>query len=71
MKLLAKLGCRAVFALDKGVDVTQDHNIKKLKQYINVEYLKDTDGLLNEKDAPVDKGPEVFRELYENRRKLQ
>ena len=68
MKLLAKLGCRTVFALDKDVDIRSDHNIRKLANYVNVEYLLDRDGLLNEKDSPVDRGEEVFRQLYEQRK---
>lgn len=71
MKILAKLGCRVVFALDKDVAVWEDHNIQKLKQYVNVEYLFDRAGSLDQKDAPVDKGREVFSELYGNRIKLR
>lgn len=67
MKVLAKLGCDVVFALDKEVDVRQDHNIERLKSYVNVFYLKDKDDLLDEKDAPVDKGQEVFQKLYERK----
>lgn len=67
MKILAKLGYRVVFALDKDVDVRKDHNVNKLKQYVKVEYLYDRDNLLDDKDAPVDKGEEIFRRLYENR----
>lgn len=67
MKILAKLGCDVVFALDKEVDIRQDHNIAKLKSYVNVFYLQDKENLLDEKDAPVDKGQEVFQKLYERR----
>lgn len=67
LKILAKLGCRVVFALDRDVRIFDDHNIKKLKNYVNVEFLFDKDGLLDEKDAPVDKGKEVFEKLYEER----
>lgn len=67
LKILAKLGCRVVFALDKDVRIRDDHNINKLKQYVNVEYLWDREDLLDEKDAPVDKGLEVFKKLYEQR----
>ena len=67
MKLLAKLGVRAVFALDKDVDVQKDHNVRKLNQYIHIEIIKDRQNLLDEKDSPVDKGEEVFRKLYEQR----
>lgn len=68
MKILASLGCRVTFALDKEIDIRQDKNIQKLKQYVNVDYLWDKDNLLGEKDAPVDKGKEVFNKLYEHRR---
>lgn len=67
MKILAKLGCRVVFALDKDVPVRDDHNIKRLKQFIKVEYIWDRDNLLGEKDAPVDKGLETWKKLYEGR----
>lgn len=71
MKILARLGCRVVFALDKEIDITKDHNISKLKQYVNVEYVCDSSGELKEKDAPVDRGKEVFEKLYENRRRYK
>lgn len=71
VKLLAKLGCRVVFALDKEVDVRQDHNIAKLKRFVNVEYLYDRENLLKEKDSPVDEGKEVFQRLYEQRYKYR
>ena len=67
MKILARLGCRVVFALDKEVKIREDHNIQKLKNYVEVEYLWDREDLLDEKDAPVDKGVEVFKKLYEGR----
>lgn len=67
MKILAGLGCTAVFALDRDVDVRADRNIRKLKEYIKVKRLTDPDGLLGEKDSPVDRGEEVFRKLYEQR----
>lgn len=67
MKILARLGVRVVFALDKDVRVRDDHNISKLKRYVTVEYFWDREDLLEEKDAPVDKGLEVFKKLYEQR----
>lgn len=67
MKILAKLGCRVVFALDKDVEVRKDHNINILKNYVNCEYLWDKSNLLAEKDSPVDEGEEVFKKLYANR----
>lgn len=71
MKLLARLGCRVVFALDKDVRIREDHNINKLKHYVNVEYLWDKLDLLSDKDAPVDKGIDVFKQLYTERLKLR
>lgn len=67
MKILAKLGVRVVFALDKEVIVRDDPNIAKLKRYVNVDYLWDRDGLLDEKDSPADKGVDTFMKLYEGR----
>lgn len=71
LKMLVQLGCRVVFALDKDVDVRRDHNIQTLKRYVNVEYIVDKDGLLDEKDSPVDKGQEVFWKLFANKQKLR
>lgn len=70
VKILASLGVDAVFALDNDVDVRADKNIRKLSKYINVYFVRDTRGLLDAKDSPVDKGHEVFEKLYENRRRF-
>ena len=67
MRLLARLACRVVFALDKDVAVREDHNINRLKQFVKVEYICDKDNLLDDKDAPVDKGLETWKKLYEGR----
>lgn len=69
MKILAALGCRVVFALDKDVDIRKDCHIERLKQYVNVEYIHDVGDLLGSKDSPVDKGKDVWQILYEGRRK--
>ena len=69
-RFLVKLGTRVVFAFDKEIDITKDKNIQRLKRYIPIEYIKDTEGLLNDKDSPVDKGREVFEYLYVKRRIL-
>ena len=71
VKILARLGCRVVFALDKDVDIHSDRHINQLSRYVVVEYLSDKDGLLGEKDAPVDKGLDVFNNLYNNRKRLE
>ena len=67
MRILIKLGCRVVFALDKDVRIREDKNIQILKQYVDCEYIWDKNNLLDEKDSPVDKGSEVFIELYNSR----
>lgn len=71
MKLLARLGCRVVFALDKEIDIRKDKNIQKLKQFVNVETVFDAGNLLSEKDAPVDQGIDVFRKVYQDRKKFR
>lgn len=70
MKILAKLGCKVVFALDKDVNIRDDKRIHTLKRYVNCYYILDRNNLLDAKDSPVDKGREVFQKLYENRYKL-
>lgn len=71
MTILAKLGCNVVFALDKEIRVRDDKNIQMLKRYVNVYYLWDRDMSLDEKDAPVDKGKDVFISLYNGKLKLR
>lgn len=65
--VLAKLGARVVFALDKDIRIRDDKNIKKLKQFVNVEYIYDVMDYLDEKDSPVDKGQAIFKKLYDSR----
>ena len=67
---LLKLGCRVVFALDEEIDITKDANIQKLMRYVRVDWVKNQDGLLSPKMAPVDAGKEVWEELYERRVRL-
>lgn len=67
MKLLIKLGVDVVFALDKEIDITEDKHISLLRNFTNVYMLWDKDNFLDDKDAPVDKGKEVFEEIYSNR----
>lgn len=68
---LVKLGVRCVFALDKDADPTKDGQIHRLKRYVTVQYLKDTDDLLSEKMSPVDAGREVYETLYNHRKNLR
>ena len=70
MRRLIALGVRVVFALDAGVDVAKKKNIQKLTRYIKVEAVIDQSGLLEEKMAPVDRGQEMWMQLYNNRVRL-
>lgn len=67
MKFLMKLGIPVVFALDEEVNIKEDVNISKLKHYVNIEWVKNRDGLLSPKMAPVDAGFEIWNNLYERR----
>ncbi len=67
LRILIALGQRVVFALDKGVDISKDDNIKRLKRYVRVEYVADLQNLLEDKMSPVDQGEEVWKILYERR----
>mgnify|MGYP002765743663 CR=1 FL=1 len=71
VKILAKLGCDVVFALDKDVEIINDHNINRLKRYVKVYYIKDCFNLTEEKDSPIDKGYDIFKQLYDKRRWLR
>ena len=69
--ILVRLGVRVTFALDAEVDIRQDENIMRLRRYTEVYWVRNIGGVLDEKDAPVDKGREVFERLYEERRRLR
>lgn len=61
---------RIVFALDSEVDIMKDKNIVKLARFARVEWIKNINGLLPEKDSPTDQGLDVFKILYNGRRRL-
>lgn len=69
-KKLITLGTHVTFALDEEIDVTKDKNIQRLKRYCRVFYIKDTEHLLDEKMSPVDKGPDIWKYLYERKWEL-
>ena len=71
MRLLIKLGVNVVFALDKGIDIFEDKHIMRMKPFTAVGYINDRWGLLDDKDSPVDKGKDVFVELYKKKRWLK
>lgn len=70
IKLASFHGVHFVFALDSDIDIMKDKNIMKLKTYAHVEWIKNRDNLLQEKESPVDRGKEVFDRLYTMREKL-
>lgn len=67
MRILAGLGCRVIFALDKEVDVRLDKNVKKLSRYVTVEWIHNRNPAFGEKDSPVDQGLDEFQKLLANR----
>ena len=60
-----------MIAFDKDAKPYNDNNIKRLRRFCQLYCVLDKTGLLGEKDAPVDKGKEVWIQLYENRVKLR
>ena len=69
-KILLQLGVRIVIAFDEEVDPRQDGEIKKLKRFCRVDWVRNRDNLLGEKMAPVDNGAEVWNEWYRRRERL-
>lgn len=70
-QVLLKLGVKVSFALDAEIDIREDSNIMKMRQYMEVYWVKNRDNVLNPKDSPTDKGEGVFRSLYLERRRLR
>lgn len=67
-KILKTPCANVVLAFDKDVDF--DHAMyeaRKLIKYKNVWIIFDKDGLLSGKESPMDKGKDVFEELYSSR----
>lgn len=69
-QILMKLHTNIVMALDKDKDPKQDKNLMNLARYNNCYIMVDKENLLDEKDAPIDKGIEVFRKLYDQKERL-
>ena len=76
VELLANLRVNIVFAYDSDVDYRSNdvkQSIDKLKRITNVYIINDRNLLLGGKDAknaPVDMGIDVWKELYEHRKKV-
>ena len=74
LRLLIKNGfSEVIFGWDsdqKFQDIVRDPKIQMLKRFSTVSIIKNTDNVLDDKEAPVDKGERVFRELLERRVKI-
>lgn len=70
IKIASFHGVRLVFALDSDVDITQDKNLMRLKSYARIEWIKNRDKMLQDKESPVDRGKDVFEKLYTMRERL-
>ncbi len=70
-KLLISLGVEVCICFDKDVDI---EHVKKVCNWLKVgrtvSYTIDTEGLLKEKDSPVDRGHKVWETLFEKRVKI-
>ncbi len=73
LKILVGLSCDVVFAFDKDVtldEIKKNKYVQSLMYYVNVYVVLDKDNLLGKKDSPVDRGKEVWENLYKNKIKL-
>lgn len=69
-KILVSFGVPVTVAFDAEIDPRKDENIKKLRHYLPVCRIKNCGNLLEAKDAPVDKGREVFETLYRQKERM-
>jgi DNA primase len=71
INLLLSLKCDIIIALDNDValDVIKQ-GVRKLTKMTNVYVIKDTLSILDEKDAPCDKGFDIWEKLYEYKVRL-
>lgn len=60
-----------IFALDQEMEILLDDNIRKLRRFTGVEYIRDLSDRSSPKDAPIDLGIDYFWELYKKRRRLR
>ena len=68
-KLLIKLGADVVVAFDSDVDPTEISGLETVRRFLNVDIISNPE-LLGEKNAPVDKGKEVWERLYMERYRI-
>lgn len=75
-KILIQTHCDVVIAFDSDItleEILKKETIQTLKLFTNVYIIHDEAGLLGgkkEKNSPVDKGKEIWDELYEKRIKI-
>lgn len=79
--IVSKTGAQEIiFALDKEFETTASEKGQKqfnklnnlcltYAPFIKTSFIYDDDGLLDLKNSPIDKGRDVFNELYKNRKK--
>lgn len=70
MRILLKLRVDIVVALDRDKKGVQDKNLINLAKYNKCYIIEDDVGYLGAKDSPIDKGIDVFQELYNERKFL-
>lgn len=74
LRLLIKNGIsEVIIAWDSDQDfkkIISNPRIKTLKRFTDVSVIRDMKHILDEKQAPVDKGERVFRELFDRRVRL-
>ena len=68
MRILMKLKTNIVLALDNDKKTELDKNFLNLAKYNKCYAIIDDIGYLGAKDAPIDKGIEIFKELYDERK---
>ena len=68
MQILMKLRVNVTIALDKDKNPLEDKNIMNLAKYNKCYVMLDEQDLLDKKDAPIDKGIEIWNALYERRK---
>lgn len=68
VRILIGLNVEVIIALDKDVDINEiRHMAEKFYRIRPVSYIYDKWGLLDKKDAPVDKGNKIYQFLFKHR----
>lgn len=71
-KELLKMNVEIIIGFDKGINNEILKDIKdRFKGKTNLSFIYDTKDLLDDKEAPVDKGEIIFSELYKGRFKVK